>query len=407
MKRRALALCASLLLLGLMPGATLAATPPSSAANLDQWNNPETGHFDSAGYLLGQTFTVGKTGMLSGVGLNLYVGAAQIVTVDIYALNASGLPTGSSLASTQASLSTLGTRWVHFSFPAPLSVTKNAQYAIVFNTGDWTAANGSSDTYAGGQALWHNGPWAALSDPADFAFMTFVDTATATLAWDKPSITAGTSTQLTLTGTVTYTYGSEAVGYSAVLDSLLPSWYDPATIVITCDWAPGCTLAGLESGYIIVGDPSGAATLTFTLVGTAKPLAADVGTPGTVSDWGGCLRYPPAPDVLVSPNQSSPGCAESTASVQVVAAPAATPAPTPSPTAAATPAPTPSPTAAATPAPTPTPAPTKSPTPPPTSTGVGPGSDNTGGTIWFLPFALVAAFGGLLILVDRRRRRII
>jgi hypothetical protein len=52
-------------------------------------------------------------------------------------------------------------------------------------------------------------------------------------------------------------------------------------------------------------------------------------------------------------------------------------------------------------------APTRAPTPPPTSTGVGPGSDNTGGTIWFLPFALVAAFGGLLILVDRRRRRII
>jgi uncharacterized repeat protein (TIGR01451 family) len=61
----------------------------------------------------------------------------------------------------------------------------------------------------------------------------------------------------------------------------------------------------------------------------------------------------------------------------------------------------------ATATPPPTPAPTKAPTPPPTSTGVGPGSDNTGSTIWFLPIALVATFGGLLLLVDRRRRRLI
>jgi hypothetical protein len=59
-----------------------------------------------------------------------------------------------------------------------------------------------------------------------------------------------------------------------------------------------------------------------------------------------------------------------------------------------------------TPAP-PTPTPTPSPTPPPTSTGAGSASDGIGGMIWFLPFALVASFVGLLVLVDRRRRRII
>ena len=73
--------------------------------------------------------------------------------------------------------------------------------------------------------------------------------------------------------------------------------------------------------------------------------------------------------------------------------------------AAAAPTPTPTPAPTPTPTPTPTPSPTKSPTPPPTSTGVGSAPDNTGGTIWLLPFALVAFFGGLLILVDRRRRR--
>jgi hypothetical protein len=366
MNRNALALCAGLLL-ALMPGSALAATPPSSAANLDQWNNPATGKFESANYSFGQTFTVGKTGMLSGVDLNMSVYGTQIVPVDIYALNGSGLPTGSSLASTQVSLSTGGTYWVHFPFPEPLSVTKNAQYAIVFNTGAATSANGSSDTYAGGNALWDDGGWAALSDPADFAFMTFVDTATAKLQWDKSSITAGTSTQLTLTGTLTYTYGSEASGYSAVLDSL-PSWYDPTTIVVTCDWAPGCTLAGLEKGYI-VGDTSGGATLIFKLVGTAKPLAADMGTSGTASG-GGCLQYPPSRNVVVQPNQSDLGCADPTASVAVVAAGA-----------------------------------TAAPTAPPTSTSVGTGSGNNDGTIWFLPFALVASVGTLMVLADQRRRR--
>jgi LPXTG-motif cell wall-anchored protein len=37
---------------------------------------------------------------------------------------------------------------------------------------------------------------------------------------------------------------------------------------------------------------------------------------------------------------------------------------------------------------------------------VGSASDNTGGTIWFLSFALIAFLGGLLVLVDRRRRRL-
>jgi hypothetical protein len=46
-------------------------------------------------------------------------------------------------------------------------------------------------------------------------------------------------------------------------------------------------------------------------------------------------------------------------------------------------------------------------TPPPTSTGVGPASDDPGNTIWFLPIALVALFGGLLFLVSRQRRRIL
>jgi hypothetical protein len=65
---------------------------------------------------------------------------------------------------------------------------------------------------------------------------------------------------------------------------------------------------------------------------------------------------------------------------------------------------TPTPTPMATPIPTPTPS--LAVTPPPTSTGVGPASDGPAGTMSFLPVALVAFFGCLLLLVIRRRRRV-
>jgi hypothetical protein len=68
--------------------------------------------------------------------------------------------------------------------------------------------------------------------------------------------------------------------------------------------------------------------------------------------------------------------------------------------------PTPTPMATPTPTSTPTPTPSRAATPPPTSTGVGPASDGPAGTILFLPVALVAFFGSLLLLVLRQRRRV-
>jgi len=50
--------------------------------------------------------------------------------------------------------------------------------------------------------------------------------------------------------------------------------------------------------------------------------------------------------------------------------------------------------------------PTPAATPPTTSTGVGPGSDGSGSTIWLLVVALLALFGGLLVLVSRQLRRV-
>jgi hypothetical protein len=99
------------------------------------------------------------------------------------------------------------------------------------------------------------------------------------------------------------------------------------------------------------------------VTGTADPAASDVGTPG-LAGADACVRYPETVNTI---------CGDGTASVSVLAAAA-------------------------------TPAPTKAATPPPTSTDPGSASDNTGGIIWFLPFALVAFLGGLLVLVDRRRQ---
>src|ERR1035437_3579597 len=92
MKRRALAICASLLLVGLVPGSTLAI----STSNLDQWNNPAAGlgHFASGAVNLAQTFTAGGYGLLSGVDLYLSLGGGGGLSASIEATD-SGLPPGS------------------------------------------------------------------------------------------------------------------------------------------------------------------------------------------------------------------------------------------------------------------------------------------------------------------------
>jgi hypothetical protein len=311
-------------------------------------------------------------------------------------------------------------------------------YAIVFNTGDSGAWYGSTNTYPGGQAFFLSPPWTAEADPADFAFRTYVDTVGTQLLWDKAQITAGTSTPLTLTATMTYVNGVEASHYGAFLGPPVPTWFTPtgitcsdtANVIVQAD----CTLANFESGFgnlipaWALGD-----IMTFTVTGTAAPTSSDVGTPGTAMA-NACIDY-----------LALTFCGDATATVDVIAAaatptptpaatptptpaatptptPAATPTPTPAATPTPTPAATPTPTPAATPTPTPAATPTPTPaatptpfaslrgataaTPPTTSTGVGPGSDGSGSTIWLLAIALLALFGGLLVL-DIRRRRLI
>ena len=388
MKRRALAICASLLLVGLVPGSTLAILNPTS--NLDQWNDPAgLGHGASGAVNWAQTFTAGGYGLLSGVDLYLALDGGGSLTASIEA-TASGLPTGSTLASASSTVAA-SAGWVHFSFPTPLSVAQDSVYAIVINP---TAAGvwyGSTNTYPGGQAFEAGAPWNTLSDPADFGFRTYVDTVGTQLQWDKPQITAGTNTPLILTATMTDANGVEATHYGAFLGSV-PTWFTPTGI--TCsdtanEIVPAdCTLVNVGSGFgsLIPASATGD-ILTFTVTGTAAPTSTDVGTPGTAMA-NACIDYP-----------ALTFCGDATASVDVIAA-AATPTPTPAATPTRTPAATPTPTPAATPTPTP------AATPPTTSTGVGPGSDGSGSTIWLLVVALLALFGGLLVL-DIHRRRLI
>jgi hypothetical protein len=394
MKRRALAVCAGLLLLGLMPGSALA-----TSGVLDQSNpSTDTTCSERSSSDLAQTFTADKSGTLTEVDLWMSWEGTGTATVTASIENTgSGAPVGPALATATATV-TSTPAWVQF-FPTPLvTITSGTAYAIVFNTGsDVHICNAAGHT--GAQAWDNDGGWLYYSGEGhSFAYQTFLaaataETVTTTLAWDKSQVTAGTGTALKLTATIVFVNGTEALGYTVLLGAL-PSWYvNPTPPTIVCSWG-ACDLATIQGVAGIAVPPSGTGTtLTVTLQGTATPAAADVGTPGA-AHGNGCILSAVA-DVLpgAQPAQTETSlCSDSTASVQVVAAAA----PTPTPTA------TPSQSVLAV-----TAAPVRTNTPPPTSTGVGSASDNTGGTIWFLPFALVVFFGGLLVLVDRRRRRLI
>jgi len=366
MKRHALALCASLLLLGLMPGATLALATPTY---LDQSN---TAHDPNVTGDLAQTFTAGQSGTLIRVDLFLASGndpGGDSLSLSIYPTDGAGTPVTTGPAHATSGVASVPFSdfggWVSFSFASPFSVTAGTMYAIVFDAVGGGAhviwAYGTHDNAYSGGAAWHATPsWVAEtpSDPDDFAFRTFLqESITTTVVWDKSQVAAGTGTALKLTVTIAFGNGAEAPNYSVLLGPL-PSWYvNPTPPTIVCSWGP-CTLATIQGvAGITVPASNPGATLTVTLQGTATPAAADVGTLGT-AHGNGCI-------VLSELSL----CSDGTASVGVGVPPPAL-------------------------------------TPPPTSTYSGSSSETPGGILWFLPFALVAFFGGLLVLVTVRRRQI-
>jgi len=359
MKRRALAVCAGLVLLGLMPGAVQALVP----AGLDQSNDPNLDNQHTLGSQadLAQTFTAGKSGLLSGVDLYMNGGNAPIsVTIEG---TSSGHPDGNVMATSGTGTPPSAANWVPFSFANPPSVTAGTMYAIVFNTGGSNAIWGSENTYPGGQALVANGAsWithAFLSSPGDYAFQTFVEAVQ--LTWDKAQIVAGATTQLTLTETMSFAAGSAANHYLLDLDGW-PTWFTASGI--TCSpQITNCTISDFEN-LGVTAPNSGALTLVVSVTGPAAPPSSAGGTQVGANAYA-CL-VAAAPDAQVVPNQSEPGCAEGFASLAIGAFQA---------------------------------------TLAPTSTSVQPGANEPGSVIWLLPFASIGFLGGLLVLTTRRRRR--
>jgi hypothetical protein len=501
------ALAVGLPLALLVSGVCLAGTH-----SIDQ-KNPTYDHTQSMGTeALGQTFTVGMSGTLDQVDVELWLtdtNSPGNAAVSVEAVDGSGYPVGPALSTGSNAIPSAAHTLVPFTM-TPLAVTAGQQYAIVvtpatFFTADYT---GLTDEYTRGRGYsGGTGSWGYINGSdvnADWTFQTWVIPAAPAIsaAFAAPSMTVGQAVAITFT--ITNGVGDGLIHGVGFITDTLPSGLSvsngsesacgggtftrtsPSGIVLS-----GGSLAdgaSCQVSAMVTGNAAGSYTITTGNVsstenGTGNTATASInvdaypsvaaafnpssvavgattqltititnpaGNPDTLGPIDLADTLPAGLTVASAAAVTTCGAAGSltvtapstialfaasvaTGSPCVFAVPVtgavagtytdtvtarlggsdytgnkasaglgvAAAAPTPTPTPAPTPTPTPAPT------PTPTPAPTKAPTPPPTSTGVGPGSDNTGGTIWFLPFALVAAFGGLLVLVDRRRRRLI
>jgi hypothetical protein len=141
---------------------------------------------------LGQSFTVGQSGSLTAVTVDVNPYAPQVTTsatLSILAVDGSGLPTGSALASHQT---TAGNGSVAFVFASPLAVTVGEKLAItlIWDPGESLEWRGTCSTtaYTAGETLMNEGTgWETLAAyvsqhqappetycAQDFTFATYV-----------------------------------------------------------------------------------------------------------------------------------------------------------------------------------------------------------------------------------------
>lgn len=138
---------------------------------------------------IGQTFTAGRTGVLSGVNIDVTsFGTSLPLNVEIHAVDSSGLPNSTVLGETVLdSSSSPVTRLI--TFPQLIDVIAETQYAIVVNyqgappagpglgLGIWTGATG--DAYPRGEALLsfdYGASWSRDPSPGnDLHFQTYVE----------------------------------------------------------------------------------------------------------------------------------------------------------------------------------------------------------------------------------------
>jgi Domain of unknown function (DUF4082) len=175
MKRRAFALCACLLLLGLVPGSTLAVSGVRDQSNPSTDNNPACSN-TAPDYPLAQTFTAGKSGSLTEVDLWMTGDGTTSITVKIEGTTSGGAPNDADVLATATATPASTAGWVEFIFSTPPSITSETAYAIVFSTGRIFAVC-AADSYAGALAWNDDGSW---SSGGEMAFQTFVAGAAAT-----------------------------------------------------------------------------------------------------------------------------------------------------------------------------------------------------------------------------------
>jgi hypothetical protein len=484
---RVTALAVGLPLALLVSGVCLAATH-----SIDQQNPTFDDSRGEGTEQIAQTFTVGMTGTLDQVDLQLYLtnpSGSGSATAIIEAVDGSGnpvYPVGSPLSTGTHAIPAAHTM-VPFTM-TPLAVTAGQQYAIVvtpttFFTADYTYG---TDRYNRGKGYEGTTGWNNIGGDAtaDWTFQTWVIPAPPAIsaAFAAPSMSVGQAVALTFT--ITNGVGDgliHGVGFAETLPTGLSVTNGSASAcgggTLTRTSPSGITLSGgsladgasCQASAMVTGNAAGSYTTTSGAVSSTENGAGNTatasinvdGTPSiaaafnpssvavgattqltiTITNPAGNpdqLRPIDVADTLPagltvasaaavttcgagSLTVTAPNSIALSAASVAVGSPCVFAVPV---TAGVAGSYTDTVTArlggfgytgntasaalgVATATPPPTPAPTKAPTPPPTSTGVGPGSDNTGSTIWFLPIALVATFGGLLLLVDRRRRRLI
>ncbi len=180
----------------LIAGSLLAAPTAQAASTLDQ-DVPDSGLSTTvdASKTLAQAFTAGLTGALTSIDIALRKsGSGGDVTVSIYAVNGSGQPTGTAMASTVVPPSAItttgiwsaGVTFVNVAFTSAPRVVAGTQYAYTIEAPNANSAGTPSSyyvaylaaaAYAGGNS-WFCTPGSCTWSPqgTDLGFRTYVDT---------------------------------------------------------------------------------------------------------------------------------------------------------------------------------------------------------------------------------------
>lgn len=168
--------------------AVASAAPRAAAPRLDQsFTSPSnlTSAMNDCCAYIGQTFTAGRNGMLSGVSIDVAGQATSLpLRVAIRVVDSSGFPSSTVLGETVLDSSSSPLTRV-ITFPRKIRVRAGTQYAIVVNyqgappppstLGTWDGATG--DAYPRGSALqsFDNGvSWSSQGEGFDLHFQTYV-----------------------------------------------------------------------------------------------------------------------------------------------------------------------------------------------------------------------------------------